>query len=116
MVKGIVWAEVLVETDADGIVTYDDALVQGTNLGIDLRGLQAMDIIPQVFEGIGQLLIDVIHVCILLFCLCNEGLKRWVLIESEELGVDLLVVNLSNTQYILNQCTGLHRINGIHLL
>ena len=71
---------------------------------------------PQITECVRQLMVDVIHIRILLFSLSDNGLKGRVLIEAQELRIDLLVIDLSYSEHILNQGTRLHGIDRIHLL
>ena len=64
----------------------------------------------------GEILVDVVHVGILLFGLVDDALQGGVLIEIEELGVYLGVVDIAYLQHVLNQGAGLIGIVGAHLL
>ena len=72
--------------------------------------------LAQILEHLGKIGIDIIHVGILLLGLGNERLQRRILIESQELSVNLLIIHLTDTQHILDKRAGLHGINGVHLL
>ena len=116
LVERIVLPQILIQTDADRIVTHNDTLIQRANLGIDLGYLYIGNVTLQEGESGGQSLIDVIHIGILLLGLCDQTLQNRVLIKTEELGIDLLIVYFSNPDHILNQRPRLHRVYCVHLL
>ncbi len=116
LVQGTVAAQVLVETDADGVVAHNHALVERADLRIDLGRLEAGDMLTQELEGRCERLVDILHIGILLLRLGNERLERGVLIETQKLGVDLLIVDLTDAQHILYQRARLLRIDRVHLL
>ena len=116
LVMRIVLTQILVQTDADRVVTDDDTLIERTDLRIDLGHLHIGNMALQEGKRTGQPLIDIVHIGILLLGLRDDALQGRVLVETEELRVDLLVVHLSNPEHILYQCPCLHRIDRVHLL
>ena len=115
-VEGIVGTEILVQADAQRVVSHDDALVERAYLGIDQRQLQRRNFVFQAFKGIGKVIVDVVHVGILVLHVAKQALQSTVLKEIEELGIDARVIHLADTQHILYQRTRLHREVSVHLL
>lgn len=111
-----VGTKILVEGDANGVVAYDNTLVEGTNLHVNGRRLHFREHLPHLGKYQGELLADVAHVGILQLSLRDNNLKRRVLIELKELCVYFRVVDFPQLKYVLNQGTRLHWVVDVHLL
>ena len=114
LVKGIIAAQVLIQADTDRAVAHNHTLIERTNLGIHLGYLDARDMLAQILEHLGKIGIDIIHVGILLLGLGNERLQGRILIESQELSVNLLIIHLTDTQHILDKRAALQQMNTVY--
>ena len=74
LIQRIVGTQILVETDANRVVTHNHALVQRTNLCVNLRNLYAWQILAQILKSRCQVGVDVIHIGILLLSLGYQHL------------------------------------------
>lgn len=116
LIEGIFAAQVLVEADAQGVVSHDDALVEGPHLCVALRYLDAGQFLFQSSEGLGKFLVDIVHIAILASHVHQHTLECRVFEELQQAGIDFSIVHLADAQHILDEHTRLHGIVGIHLL
>ena len=116
LVERVVGAQILVEADAKRVAAHDDALVEGTYLGVDFGNIDGGQQLAQTAKGYAERRVEVVSVGILALDLGQHGLQRGVLEVMEELGFDFGVVDLAEMQHVLQQQTGLTGIVSIHLL
>ena len=98
------------------MLTYHDALVERTDLGIEVWLLKLRQPVVQTAERLLQLLVDVVHVRIHGLSICDKRLEGGILIEHQETVADVGVGNGAKLQHLLYQSSGFYRIVGIHLL
>ena len=115
-VERIIFSEIFVYGDSYRAVADNYALVEGANLHVYPWNHNFRINLLQVRECLIELVVQIVNVSILRFCITYKCLKCRVLIESQEYLVYLGIVYFAQLEHILNECSCLHRIVGVHLL
>ena len=98
------------------MLTYHDALVERTDLGIEVwllkLGSQSCKR-PNDFFSCSLMSSMFAYMRL---SICDKRLEGGILIEHQETVADVGVGNGAKLQHLLYQCSGFYRIVGIHLL
>ena len=115
-VKRIVFAHVLIKRYTYGAVSHDDALVERTNLRVNLWLWQVRKPLAKLAKRMGELFVNVVDVVKLGLYVGNQPLQGGVLIVMQEPMMYFGVFDSSQLQNLFYQRTCFRRIVCVHLL